>query len=121
MINRNLLLENSHFIKTLKRKRACCNLIKNASSQELLVLVETCFNILRSRLPLSLKQRRILATHAQVIRKLSRARTPETARKTLLYSSQNGNGIIAAAAVPLASILSSILLPLLNERINNNK
>lgn len=123
------ILENGDFIKALKRKRACYSLINEATADQLLILVETCFNILKSRLPLSLKQRRTLAEYAHVIRKLSRARTPETARKTLLQQqqySQNGKGFIAAAAaaaIPLATILSSILLPLLgvkNYKDNNN-
>lgn len=96
------------------------HLIRDATADQLLALVECCFNILKSRVPLTKSQLRRLNMHADKIRSLARVRTPANARRILLRDErhivQRGRGL---AIVPsLASLISSILFPMLASSIN---
>lgn len=132
---------NADFLRQLSIPRASSSsknnnirveLIKNATDDQLLTLVESCYNIIRSRVPLSCTQRRVLSRNAGDIRRLSRARTPQSARTQLLRTErrshrrccrkrQSGRGLpIAAIAAPLSMLVSSVVLPLIDKYITRN-
>ena len=127
-IDNNRLTTTKDFIVGLGKTsstRKRIRLLRAATSDQLLALIESAWNILRNR-NFVLKQRQIerLRAAANQIRALSRARTAKTARRILLKSeeaaaaatnnNQTGNGLpVAAAVLPVASLLANILLPLL--------
>ena len=91
---------NADFLRQLSIPRASSSsknnnirveLIKNATDDQLLTLVESCYNIIRSRVPLSCTQRRVLSRNAGDIRRLSRARTPQSARTQLLRTERRSH------------------------------
>jgi hypothetical protein len=119
------VLKNADFIRQLALKKPssssssfllsskCHNfrkhLLRDANSDQLLTIVEICYNILRSRLPLSKGQRRTLIKQANIVRSLSRTRSVEGARRLLIRSeNQKGRGLPA-----IAYVLANILLPIL--------
>lgn len=113
-----LIRENKPFLQNVKENsrstRNICSILKNASKEQLLSFVETCFNLLKGKIPLKRKQLNKLKTHAQLIRKIARVRTPLSARRLLLQGiKQRGNGIPL-----LPALLSSIILPVIGEATN---
>ena len=103
----NKLLISSHY-------RA---LISEANADQLLELVECCFNILNGKVPLNAKDRQYLAKYARHARALSRVRTANSARRALLQQKpQHGRGFPVAA---LASIIASTVMPLLTNAYIN--
>jgi hypothetical protein len=120
--------DNESFLRCLhtsrrsiqKRKR----IIQEASTEQLLTLVEIALNILYSRVPFRVGQRTRLIAQAENIRELSRVRSPNSARRVLLNSErfaqlQKGKGL--PLAIPLASLFASIILPFITEQIGNQK
>ena len=119
--NSDRLIANSDFIIGLGKTssaRKRMRLIHNATTDQLLALIESAWNILNNR-KFCLKKRQLhrLRDSANNIRALSRARTAKTARKILLESeSLNNNQIgkgLPATVIPVAGLLANILLPLL--------
>jgi hypothetical protein len=107
-------------------------LIRVATPEQLLALVECCFNILRSRVSLTSSQLHRLNRQADQIRSLSRVRSPASARRILLRSEaqrrrrrpqhkeQRGHGLpLVGILPPLASLISSVIFPLIASSINN--
>lgn len=94
-----VIVKNTPFLyrlaKTARANKKRLELIQQASAEQLLCIVEICLNILRSRVPLTRSQLGKLAEHAELIRKVSRARTERTARRLLL----TGKGLPAALLV----------------------
>jgi hypothetical protein len=80
-----------------------------ASDAELLCLVEICLNLLQGRLPAHHRRWMVLRRQADTLRRLSRARSPKTARRLLLQ--QQGGGLPA-----VAGLLASILIPIIAEK-----
>jgi hypothetical protein len=113
---------NYNFFKALDENKNCCDvIISSASPLELAALVEVAYNTLCFRLPLSKRERQMLALHARTVRQLARARSPWEAQRALLTSRYNqnkhpqtGRGLPVVAA----SILASIILPLVADIIN---
>ena len=104
--------------KTLSSKKQKV-IIQSADTEELLALVEISLNILRNRVPLRKSHFKKLASQADQIRRLSRARTPSTARRILLENSsrlQNGRGIPA-----FAPILAGILIPIITDYLKSSQ
>lgn len=105
--------QNSKFLIQLggayRSKKLSNTLLQKASSQELLSIVEICWNILRERLPITVKQRKQLIKKAPLIRKISRIRSEKSAKNLF----QTGRGIPAAAA-----LVASLIIPLLSEIIS---
>ena len=99
------VLENYKFLqditktKSIKKRSA---IIKNASPNELLTIVEVAKNILSSNFPLTGRQKNRLLPFVDSIRKISRARSKLGTRKFI----QNGNGL---------NIIPSLLLPIIVE------
>lgn len=126
-------MENSDFIRQLSAKHGSRDvssqirrdLIKNATTDQLLAIVECCYNIIRSRVPLSKTQRQKLAAQAHDIRAMSRVKTASGARKILIRSEkrssignklrnskkQKGGGF----PIALASLITSVVAPLLTQ------
>lgn len=104
-----LIIENSDFLKKLaktKSRRKTHHLLKSASSQQLLSLVEIALNIVRSRFKLTTRQKKRLLPHASFVRHISRVRSERGARK-LFY--QKGNGLPIGL---FASLLTPVLIDL---------
>jgi hypothetical protein len=81
--------------------------------------VETALNVIKAKQPFWTRhQRDKLCTHAQLIRKLARTRTPKSARRILIRGEnqheQKGGGI---PVIALAGILSNVLLPYLTQNL----
>lgn len=85
-----LIIRQSGFLKRLsatKSHRVRNQLLTNANEEQLLSILEICVNILKFRVKLLPHTRRRLAVHAQLLRALSRARTPKRVRHLLQSSS----------------------------------
>ncbi|HEX4851608.1 MAG TPA: hypothetical protein VFV08_12410 [Puia sp.] len=116
------VLENADFIRQLSAKHRPINLchdiqrklVREATTEQLFALVESCFNILRHRVPLTRYQQRLLTCHAKWIRLLSRARTLHGAKRVLLRS-QRGRGLPT-----VAGLIGSILFPLISNYISKS-
>jgi len=95
------VLQNVDFLRRVastrsERKRR--RYLADANADQLLAIVECCFNVLRARVPLTRRQRARLAEHAHYIRSVSRVRTETGARKVI----QGGDGIaIATLLIPV--------------------
>ena len=130
--NKNLsigrrIINNSDFFRQLSvpngKQQHHTYMLQKASADQLLAIVEACFNMLKARVPLTKAQRNALGKNARSIRTLSRVRTHEAARRILLQSqqkrpTQQGRGLPAMA---LAGLVSSILFPLINQYIDKNE
>lgn len=102
-----IVFENSKFLKSLaktKSNRKCRRILKNASAQQLLSLIEIALNIVRSHFKLTTRQKKRLLPHATFVRAMSRVRSERGARK-LFY--QKGNGLPIGL---FASLLTPILI-----------
>lgn len=103
-------LRNMDFLKhlaTTRSPKVRNELIRYASADELLAIVEVCVNVLRSRFPLNARQRQKLREHATYLRKLSRVRSEKSARKIL----QIGDGVaIASLLVPVIAEVARTLI-----------
>lgn len=89
------------FIRMLCRTRSsrkCAKLISAATDEQLLTLVEIALNILKGRFPLKPRYHRKLEPLAESVRKLSRARSPEGARRTLQIG---GNPLLSSLLIPI--------------------
>jgi len=110
------VLNNYKFLKSLhscKSEDERINLIKHASFEELLSLVEICTNILQPCcFKLSTQQRKRLVPFADFIRTLARKRSERTAKR-LLRKVQSGKGagvLFAALLGPILTEASRLLL-----------
>lgn len=111
------IVKNADFLIQLARsaraRRRRVALIRGATPDQLLCIVEICLNLLRARLPLSGHQCRQLKSSAYSIRRLSRVRSANAARRLLLRKQIGG-----FFAVPtLAAVLANLVVPLIGEVI----
>ena len=91
-------------IKSDSRKN---ELLKEASAEQILGLVEICANILKFNFRLTNPQRRRLAKYADYYRSIARSRSEKTARKRL----QQGSGIaMGAILIPVLTVLAQHFL-----------
>lgn len=105
------VLENYSFLKkiaTSKSPNRRISLLKNATTDELLCLVEVAANILakNSKFPLTEGRKKKLSPHIDYLRKLSRIRSENKARKFV----QVGNGIFPTLLIPIISEAARLLL-----------
>ena len=99
------ILENYSFLRKISKSKSDSkrlNALRNASSDELLALVEICSNILSSNFNLTTRQKKKIVPFANYIRKLSRIRSESGARKFVV---QKGSGLF----------LPSLLIPVIAE------
>jgi hypothetical protein len=110
------ILENLKFIKEVsktKSEKKRKSLLAKATTNELLAIVESALNIVKSRFRLTTKQRHRILPHVEYIRHLSRVKSENSARKLV----QTGNGLgIAALLTPI--IIEAFRY--LSERKNGN-
>jgi hypothetical protein len=107
------LLRNWPFLQSLRRTRIPAKklkILRAASADQLLALVELAHNVLskRSRLRLSARAKRPLYAHATTLRRIARLRSENGARRVL----QHGGSLPALAAL-LAPVLVSVAKELL--------
>uniref|UniRef100_A0A914QCK5 Uncharacterized protein n=1 Tax=Panagrolaimus davidi TaxID=227884 RepID=A0A914QCK5_9BILA len=96
-----IVLRNIDFLKKLASTRSCQQrnkIIENASRDNLLSLVDVCFNVLEANIPLTRQRKTALAKHAQLLRALAECRSPKKARETLL---RGGSFPFISLLVPL--------------------
>jgi leucyl-tRNA synthetase len=102
--------ENVDFLKQLaanKSDRKKNALLLQATSDQILAIVEICANVLKYNFSLTEKQKRKLAKFADYYRALSRARTERSARNRL----QQGSGVaLAAILAPIVGALAERLI-----------
>lgn len=105
------IFKNYDFLKSLAKARTDrrrCELLKKADCEELISLVEICFNILRSHFSLSTQRKKRLNPYAAYIRKLGSAKTESGVRKII----QKGGGF------PFSTLLTPILLEVARNKNN---
>ena len=104
------VVSNLKFIKRLSRstsEKKRWRILNNASCDELLSLVDVCTNILSSNFCLTTKQKDKLKPFAELVRKISRARSERGARQIV----QKGNGVFfASLLVPVIAEATRFLL-----------
>ena len=108
----NLVIKNFTFLKKLCRTNSNKKreeLIKCASFEELLSLVEISLNVLKQKFVLTTKQKKRLLPFAEQIRKLSSRRSIEGARKTI----QIGGGAF------LVTLLAPVVWEIAKQLIKN--
>jgi hypothetical protein len=102
--------DNVDFLKQLaatKSDRKKNSLLLQATSDQILAIVEICANVLKYNFSLTGKQKRKLAKFADYYRALSRARTERSARNRL----QQGSGVaLAAILAPIVGALAERLI-----------
>ena len=82
-------------------------LLDNATSDELLAVLEACLNILQFAFPIKPSQRKRLLPHAPFLRKLSRARSERSVRNIL---QTGGGGVFSALLLPVLSAVVGSLI-----------
>uniref|UniRef100_A0A914HF70 Chromo domain-containing protein n=1 Tax=Globodera rostochiensis TaxID=31243 RepID=A0A914HF70_GLORO len=81
-------------------------LIRRASDEQLLCLVEICLNIIKGRVPLRSKHVKKLQTHAPLLRRLARTRCSKSAKNLLTPPNQQGGGLPAIAGLVASIVLT---------------
>ena len=97
------VLEHFNFLQKLAKTKSegrRCNYLKEASSDQLLTIVEIAKNLINSNFPLTGRQKNRLLPYANCIRKLSRARS-ERGTKRLILQKGGGLGFIPALLAPI--------------------
>lgn len=120
-----LMLKNAdflrHFRSKYRSKSSQRQMIENALDQQLLCFVEMCFNVLKGRVPLGKRQIQRLGALKHQLRRLARARCAKTARRVLLLNRQDQQQQqqhqTGAGFPVVASMLTSILLPMLMDKL----
>jgi hypothetical protein len=104
------VLNNYIFLRKIaksKSEKRRIGLLKNASKEQLLTLVEVASNILSSNFSLTKRQKEKLLPHAHYVRKLSRSRSEVGARRIV----QRGNGaVLASLLIPIVAEAARFLL-----------
>lgn len=111
------LLKHQDFLWRLARARSNKSrhqLLYDATTEEILTVVEICINILKFRFPMKERQLKRLAHHARLLRQLARVRSEQSARKILL----KGEGAMFAAL--LIPVLTEIASHIVSSFTNKN-
>jgi len=102
-----IVCQNKDFLEMLARcksARKIKSLIKSASCDQLLAIVEICLNFVRSKFKLTARQKHRLLPYVDLVRSMSRSRTEKGARKHI----QKGSGTVGL----FGALLSPIILEL---------
>lgn len=100
----HLIYDNAHFLRALARSKSITRrkrLLKQATPDHLLALVEICLNILCASFRLTSRQKQRLAPHADFVRRLSRKRTERGARHFLVQKGSGIGGLFGALLAPI--------------------
>lgn len=111
------ITQNHAFLRSLARTRSLkCRkrLLRSASADQLLCLVEVALNILRNRFRLTRRQRNRMLPFAEFIRHLGRIRSERGARKLVV---QKGAGLPIGA---FASLLTPVIVELARSLITKS-
>lgn len=111
------IASNHQFLRSLARTkshRRRKRLLKSATTQQLLSLVEIALNILRNRFRLTQRQKNRMLPFVAFIRQLGRIRSERGARKLVV---QKGGGLPIAL---FSSLLTPIILELARTVISNS-
>ena len=104
--------QNINFLKILARTRSIRRqkkLLRLASTNELLSIVEVALNIIKGRFNLTTRQKNRLVPFADFVRSLSRVKSEKGARKILQRGSE----------IPIAALITPVILEAL--RLLSNK
>jgi len=107
-----IVKDNFPFLKQLARTRSVRrrkNILSNATSEQLLSLVEICLNIVRNSFPLTRRQKYRILPFAGFVRRAARLRTERGARHTVV---QQGSGL------PIG-LFPALLTPIIIELTKN--
>jgi len=99
-----LVCENKDFLRLLahtKSERKTKRILRHATINQLLAIVEICLNILKSRFKLTTRQKNRLIPHVDFIRHMSRTRSERGARKVLRQKGGGGASVFAALLTPV--------------------
>ena len=113
------IIKNQEFLEKISRTKSRTKfekILHNADDDQLLAIVEICYNILKGRLRLSDKSRFKLSNHGDYFRSVSKSRTPNTARKRI----QEGGGVGVLGAI-IAPILGALAQNLLDKALTKNE
>lgn len=96
------IVKHYFFLKKLSKSsnEQQLDLVKNATDDQILAIVEICVNVLKQSFKITNKQRSKLVPHANIIRKMSRCRSAKSAKKII----QKGGGVVSLGAL-LAPVL----------------
>jgi len=111
LINQNIY-DNIEFLNALTKTKSPQKrkyLLQNATTLELLAIVEIALNIVKSRFKLTTNQRNKILPHVQYLRQLSRIRSENGARNLV----QKGSGFA------LSAILTPIVIEVLHKIISS--
>ena len=105
------VINNQDFLQKICRARSekrLTKLLKKASDDQLLAIVDICYNIVKGKVSIKNSKRKKLAQTANYYRSISRARSPVTARNRI----QSGGSInlIGAIIAPVIGALAQNLL-----------
>lgn len=76
-------------------------MLRLASKEQLLTIVEICYNILNDNFELTTREKNRLRPEAAFYRRLSRARSERAAKRIIKQRGEGVPAIIAAIAVPI--------------------
>jgi hypothetical protein len=105
------LIKNQDFLQKIcrtKSNKRLAKLLKTASEDQLLAVVDICHNIIKGNLNIKNSQRKKLARSGDYYRAISKARSPQTAKNRI---QKGGNiGLISAIIAPVLGALAQNLL-----------
>jgi hypothetical protein len=106
--------QNKDFLKKLARtksERKIKRILKSASCDQLLAIVEICLNFVRSRFKLTARQKNRLLPYVDLVRSMSRSRTFKGARKIM----QKGSGAVGLFGALLTPIILELARAFIKE------
>lgn len=96
--------ENLDFLRKLARsksERKRKQLLKHASTVQLLAIAEICLNIVSARFKLTTRQKKRLMPYADFVRRASRLRSERGAKKLIVQKGSGIGGVFAALLTPV--------------------
>lgn len=105
-----IVYDNLDFLKKISKIKSAEErnlLLANASTEEILAILECTINILKYRVKLTNNQKIRLGKHAIFLRELSRKRSEKSVRKII---QQGEGGVLPALLIPIiAQAIASLL------------
>lgn len=107
------IVNNITFLHTIAKanKSDTRRLLKKATSDQLLAIIEIAYNLLRGKLRLNSRQKQILRPLANVIRHISQLRNEQEARRLI----QTGGAIVPAIVAIVSTLLAEAVRSLASE------